>query len=536
MHCLVVAFLASHRDAILATRTRGAVAADLPIVMSRLAFDGEAHVRRVFARALELMRETPMSFLRLIHNVCYSGGAGDEGAEGGGGGAAAMRVSPALLARLERRMCVKISIEELLVGTGSRFAVAPASAAACAAAAQRQRRVQSAGAPATAAPADSAATAAAAAAAAASSPAPPTAGLSQLLAEDSSWDIPPRYFLLDVRSREEFLYGGHLPTAFHLDEGLLHDPEALDAVMRDFARLKGVHFAVLGAGDIAQWYHSPVSPTGARMSDRDEAPDAASAAAGGAAAASFETERSSGLDPLSAEEEDDYGATDRSRAFVALFLQRGFTRVSEVEGGFAALHQHQAHFLGETLVAHEREYCMVCSGGTAAALYAGRNALERGHLLQDATPFRRTGAAGAAGGTAATAAAAAAAAARIVASRGSGGGGGAASARPLPRESSLGSLSEAAASASASGGNGVSGGGGSRASPTPVAAAAAAAVSWAAGALAPPPATTPRGVMLAAAAPPASLPTMRDEGALLDLQLDALEVEAAGAEARRRGR
>jgi hypothetical protein len=44
--------------------------------------------------------------------------------------------------------------------------------------------------------------------------------------------------------------------------------------------------------------------------------------------------------------------------------------VSEVEGGFTALHQHQAHFLATVLVNHEPRLCMVCSGGAAARAYA----------------------------------------------------------------------------------------------------------------------------------------------------------------------
>lgn len=50
--------------------------------------------------------------------------------------------------------------------------------------------------------------------------------------------------------------------------------------------------------------------------------------------------------------------------------QRGFLHVSEVEGGFTALHQRRAHFLAAELVNHVPEHCMVCSGGRALATYA----------------------------------------------------------------------------------------------------------------------------------------------------------------------
>lgn len=390
LHCVAVAFMMSHRETIMKTFTRGTMAADLPIVMSRLQFQDVSHVRRVCAQALELFAQTPTSFKWLIHAVCYSGGPGSSNKTG----ADPIPISPALLSRLEKRVCVKISVEEVLIGAGSRFATtAPthASLQRSKAAAGSSSNGQSNG----AVGAD-----------------PDCSGFN-LLNRDENWDATPRYFLIDVRSKEEYEYGGHLPTAFHLDPALLQDPEKLDGVLAGFSGLKGVHFAILGAGDIGQWYHAPVPPT-AVMSD---APTPTAAAAGASSSASIaggaaSTEASStaaatdattastfasesivaslmaSLDPMTANEEDDYGKDDASRAFVALFLQRGFTRVGEVEGGYTALHQHQAHFLDEVLVGHDRAYCMVCSGGNAQASYAGRNALERGELIQDAAPYR----------------------------------------------------------------------------------------------------------------------------------------------------
>lgn len=361
LHAVAVALLMSHRDTILATRTKGVIASDLPIVMSKLNFEGPEHIRRVFAHALEILAQTPMSFRRLIFNVCYSGGT------------AALRVSHSLLTRLEQRVCVKISVEEVLVGAGTRFAV-PDHFASTLRSSIKQRNLRS-------IPVVDAASQGSASETS-------TNGSFELLDNEENFDVPPRYMILDVRSKSEYEFGGHLPTAFHLDEALLEDPEKLDALLQTFAGLKGVHLAIMGAGDIDQWYHAPVPPNSLMSDDpalmNDEPMTPTYSKRNEAARV--------GLDPLSGNENDDYGVGDRSREFVALFLQRGFTYVSEVEGGFTSLHQHQAHFLDKTLSFHDKQYCMVCSGGAARAIYAGRNALERGVLLQDATPFRLKGA------------------------------------------------------------------------------------------------------------------------------------------------
>jgi hypothetical protein len=364
LHAVAVALLMSHRDTILATRTKGTIASDLPIVMSKLNFENSEHIRRVFSHALEILAQTPISFRRLIYNVCYSGGT------------SALRVSHSLLTRLEQRVCVKISVEEVLVGAGTRFAV-PDHFANILRSSIKQRNLRS---------------------IPVVDPTSPSyafedgscRGSFELLDNDENFDVTPRYMILDVRSKSEYEFGGHLPTAFHLDEALLEDPEKLDALLQTFAGLKGVHLALMGAGDINQWYHAPVPPT-SLMSDNPALMNEEEQPLTPTFSKRNEAARV-GLDPVSGNENDDYGIGDRCREFVALFLQRGFTYVSEVEGGFTSLHQHQAHFLDKTLSFHDKQYCMVCSGGAAASLYAGRNALERGILLQDATPFRLKGA------------------------------------------------------------------------------------------------------------------------------------------------
>lgn len=50
--------------------------AELPIVLSKLAWKDSQHVRQVCARAVQLLQETPISLRKIIHNVCYSGALG----------------------------------------------------------------------------------------------------------------------------------------------------------------------------------------------------------------------------------------------------------------------------------------------------------------------------------------------------------------------------------------------------------------------------------------------------------------------------
>lgn len=425
LHALAIAFLVSNRDTIMKSSTKGSTNFDLPVVMSKLVFENCQHVSKVCGHALEILASTPLTFRRLITNVCYSGGPGlHDRTE-------TIPVSPALLARLEKRICIKIGVEEVLLGAGSRFATTPTVQGALARA--REAMARSGG--------------GAAALVATIGEDPLTSGKA-LLRRDEVYELPPRYFLIDIRSKEEYEYGGHLPTAFHIAPETLQDPEKLDEIMKIFQGLKdNVHFVILGAGDINQWYQAPVPPT-AILSDfsasitmntnnTNNVSNSSSNSTKGKGTSTApslpqETTKSvttsttliddlkssnivrsassllsssvrllrqgddemeyaaleTGLEPLSANEEDDYGKNDATRTLVALFLQKGFSRVSEVEGGYTALHQNQALFVDEVLVGHDRTYCMVCSGGNAKQLYPGRNAVERGELIQDATPYR----------------------------------------------------------------------------------------------------------------------------------------------------
>ncbi|RYE95849.1 MAG: hypothetical protein EOO41_05230, partial [Methanobacteriota archaeon] len=162
---------------------------------------------------------------------------------------------------------------------------------------------------------------------------------------------PPRYFLVDCRSTPEFERGGHLPTAYHVPASALHDAEALSTLMMCFAELSGVHIAIMGAGDIRQWYHAPFIPSSTRSALAAEAtprlvpePEAAPAlklpeevtshARAGAHASDYELADTSmlgsadvavasGLDPLSANEEGDYGVGDVTRHLMLYLIQKG---------------------------------------------------------------------------------------------------------------------------------------------------------------------------------------------------------------------
>jgi len=256
LHFVAVAFVLSHRERILASKTCGVIASELPLLMSRLAFSSVAHVRLVFASALRLFVDTPRSLREKIESVCYFGPR-------------LSRVSSSLLESLEERLCVGIEANEL-----AETSLQP----------------------------------------------PAVERLLSLLLDDRILERGPRHFILDVRSAGEFRWSGRLPTAFHLDEALLIDPENLGSTLRTLSGLSSCHFALIGPAD-------------------------------------------------------------RSRAFAAMFLQRGFKRVSEVEGGFASFHQRYKLRLNELLVGHEPSLCTLCSDKKAIDLLKGLSALERGGAL-----------------------------------------------------------------------------------------------------------------------------------------------------------
>lgn len=344
MHAVAVAFLISYRTTVLSTMTEGINASELPLVLSRLCLASPTHVRQICGAALDLWAETPVTFRKLVHSVCYSGGpvSGDAGP--------AAPASSGLLSQLERRIALKVSVDEIVESCSGRGRRGAAHSSVSAADLSPSEVEGPPSPPPT--------------------PSAPATGLARLLRPPEELAGPPRFIVIDVRPKLEYEHGGHLPTAFHLDPALLDDPEAFTALISSLAALKGTHLAVMGPGNLDAYYHLPVLPPASPTKDGRGGPAPAVAAAAAAAAAASS---SSALEEaLTLEREDHFygGDGDVTRSIVLFFLQRGFHRVSEVAGGFVALHQHQSHFLDSVLVGHSRDgLCLVCSGGAAAERY-----------------------------------------------------------------------------------------------------------------------------------------------------------------------
>ena len=332
LHAIAVAFLISHRSTLLATRSHGTTAVELPVLLTSLSFRDTAHAKSVAGAALEIHRTTPLSFRVLTAAVAYSDSAH-------------FTVEPSLLLQLEASLCVRIPIEELLAGSGVRHALP-------------RRGIAHSGRP----------------------PAPAVAekreallekgGLSLLLLDDAAWDATPRYLILDVRARSAADYGGRLPTAFNIDPKVLTDADALESALESFRGLRGVHFAVCGAGDLSAW-HVPL-PLDSCI--RDFNGNVQDALGGDEPAAGFA--QSTGFTMT-----DDQADTD-ARGLAMMLIQKGFERVATVAGGFAALHQTQAHFLDTVLVGHEPGFCLNC--GASSELLAAQEAVD-----EAATPRAR---------------------------------------------------------------------------------------------------------------------------------------------------
>lgn len=324
LHALAIAFLSSHREAILASPTQGIVAAELPVLLAKLAWRDVGHVREVCAAALNFLRDSPASFRSLLAVVAYG---------------ATIAPSPALLTRLEAQLCLHITVAEMLAGCNShRYAhlppPSPAPAAhgtAAAAAAGREPLLSKARA---------------------------EGGLGLLVLSSAAWEEGPRYFVLDVRSAAEVERDGALPTAFNVPPDLLSDAEGLDAMLLKFSHLRGEHFVLSGSGDVTAWYHAPQPP--------HLAPAAAAAAGPPPPSPRHPTLHDLGMGD---EMEDRSGGGRGGQGMqeeahctrlAVMLLQRGFCRVTIVSGGFTALHQLQAHFLSEVLVNHYSQTCSLC--------------------------------------------------------------------------------------------------------------------------------------------------------------------------------
>lgn len=207
---------------------------------------------------------------------------------------------------------------------------------------------------------------------------------------------------------------GHLPTCFHFDPHTFEDAEHLDnlivqleglkvmipTLLANFYRdlqlfchyccLQGLHVAILGAGDSSKMYSRPSkSANPYNMEEGKQSDDGASLEnEDGASELLKETNsqedehqeahmkgtlmdrakrmkkklknrknkhRPHQLVTTSANEDDDYAEDDLTRHLVLFFLQRGFPYVSEVQGGYTALYQHQSSAVKNLLITAESE-------------------------------------------------------------------------------------------------------------------------------------------------------------------------------------
>ena len=181
LHALVASFFISHKGAVLAAAADASI--ELPRTVSALGFNGEAHVDAVLTAADALWDATPITVRALLGASVYGSGPPPRART---------------LARLDARVCLKISVAELLHdGRGG---------------------------------------------------------------GGEGNDVPrPRYFVLDCRPRADVVSCGALPTSFAVDADVLFDAEALDDVLRGLEGLRGEPLAVMGSGRPSVWYHAPVT-------------------------------------------------------------------------------------------------------------------------------------------------------------------------------------------------------------------------------------------------------------------------------------
>eukprot|EP01138_Halocafeteria_seosinensis_P016356 gb/GECG01016687.1/.p1 GENE.gb/GECG01016687.1/~~gb/GECG01016687.1/.p1 ORF type:complete len:804 (+),score=104.71 gb/GECG01016687.1/:1-2412(+) len=311
LHFIAVAFVISNRNEILHCQQhydeRGP--AELPMILRNLHFKNRKHLRSVCRDAVHLYMATPVTYRKQLYDICY-------GSTG---------TSQAVLERLESRICVKITVDELLEAEAKR-------------------------------------------------------GASAAQVDNSDVLQSPQFFIVDCRHTKEFKQG-HLPTCFHFDPHTFEDAERLEDTILQFEGLKGLHIAILGSGDSSKTYSRPsksANPYKLGEEEYDDSPTVDNAELGveDSPAEDYTQEHDSGKKSLmdkakrmrnrmknrrrkksshelvttSANEDDDYSADDLTRHLVLFFLQRGFPYVSEVQGGYTALHQHQSTAVNNVLI------------------------------------------------------------------------------------------------------------------------------------------------------------------------------------------
>lgn len=149
---------------------------------------------------------------------------------------------------------------------------------------------------------------------------------------------------------------------------------------------QGLHIAILGSGDSSKTYSRPSKSANPYKMGEEDYEEAASVETGDLDinetqieddTQDQETGKPSFMDKAkkmrrrmknrrrkksdhelvttSANEDDDYSADDLTRHLVLFFLQRGFPYVSEVQGGYTALHQHQSTAVNNVLISTVNE-------------------------------------------------------------------------------------------------------------------------------------------------------------------------------------
>lgn len=364
LHAVCVAFLMSHRGTILSTPTQGTENCTLPITLARLNWRDVGHVRSVCGRALELVRDSPWSLCTLIGCVAYGGG---------GGGVGAIAPTPSLLHRLQSQLTVAIPVSEMLAGCGCRYAKVGASDVPGAQSSSSSSSTSSSPGPTSTSsssfsspPSFSSSSSRNLHSPKSPPPLRPAAiraaaqgGLSLLCMEDAQWSACPRYLVLDIRGEDAVARGGKLPTAYTVPPSVLWDAEGLQRTLASFSHLSGTHFAICGEGSESVTYHRPAGekrPSGSSFGG--ESVSGSGGGVGGGGGGDGLTLNDLGYGD--GEEHVPHPNQD-SKSLAVMLIQRGFPRVTEVQGGFTALHQLQAGYLSEVLVGHEAEVCGICA-------------------------------------------------------------------------------------------------------------------------------------------------------------------------------
>lgn len=352
LHWLVVARIIDARDEILGCVASGEkfAGADLPLVLTKLRWIDRAHIERCCCLALDLYHSTPPSFCHELYSAVYQPGG---------------TCPPALLCRLETRVCLKVPARAVVQAALPRARAASAALPA-------------------ASPASCAAPAAAAIPAAPAHT-PAASARQRWACSDEAWAAAPKLpsLVLDCRPAECWVTEGHLPTAFHFPPEALYSVNGLQRLVLGLAEACGSRLALLEdreqrtppAGTSAHALHLMILGEGRRNvlygvePELGEVPNGSRVATGQHSSSApgkpswraamrqavkrrAQRRRQKRITHGAAADSDavDYSDSDVTKAVIMLLLQRGFEHVSEVQGGFQALAQELGELREEHLI------------------------------------------------------------------------------------------------------------------------------------------------------------------------------------------